>query len=291
MQYATHQYTSVDGLDLFYREAGSADAPVVLLLHGSPSSSIQFRYMLADLSDRWRLIAPDLPAFGFTEFRTNPRYNFTFDNLAMTVGRFIEKLGLRISAVYLHDYGAQVGYRLLTGGIIHPRGLIIQNSEAYHGVGWRDPMWQVQKRLTDPPEAARSRLLQSLLNKDGIRKEFLEELPSNIARRIDPASIELAWSKINNADRTNAMLDLLMDYGSNIDHYSKIQACLRATSHPALVLWGESDQYLSSEAAHAYKRDLPNAEFQFLDGGHWLLESHVKEVNQSVRKFLSAHIS
>jgi pimeloyl-ACP methyl ester carboxylesterase len=147
MQYATHQYTSVDGLDLFYREAGSADAPVVLLLHGSPSSSIQFRYMLADLSDRWRLIAPDLPAFGFTEFRTNPRYNFTFDNLAMTVGRFIEKLGLRISAVYLHDYGAQVGFRLLTGGIIHPRGLMIQNSDVYHGVGWRDPMCSLDQQF------------------------------------------------------------------------------------------------------------------------------------------------
>lgn len=262
----------------------------MLLLHGSPSSSIAFRYMLADLSDRWHLVAPDLPAFGFTEVPGNLRYSFTFDNLAMTVSRFIEELRLKISAVYLHDYGAQVGFRLVTSEAIHPKGLIIQNSEAYHGVGWRAPMRAVEKRLSDPAEEARARLLQSLLNKDGIRKEFMEELPSDIARRIDPAVIELGWNKINSAGATDAMLELLMDYGSNLQHYFKIQACLRANAFPALLLWGESDQYLSPEAAHAYQRDLPNADLQFLDGGHWLLESNSREVNAAVRNFLSTNV-
>jgi pimeloyl-ACP methyl ester carboxylesterase len=287
----THQHISIDGLNLFYRQAGPVGAPTVLLLHGSPSSSIAFGYMLAELSDRWHLIAPDLPAFGFTEIPSNLPYSFTFDNLAMTISRFIEQLSLTISAVYLHDYGAQVGFRLLTSETIHPKALIIQNSEAYQGIGWRAPMKAVEKRLSDPPEKARARLLQALLNKDGIRKEFLEELPSDIALRIDPAVIELGWNKVRSAGATDAMLELLMDYGSNFKHYAKIQACLRANAFPALLLWGEADQYLSTEAAHAYQRDLPNAEFHFLDGGHWLLESHIKEVNAAVRNFLSTHIS
>jgi pimeloyl-ACP methyl ester carboxylesterase len=207
MEHITHQWTSVDGLELFYREAGSVDAPTVLLLHGSPSSSLQFRYLLADLSDRWHFVAPDLPPFGFTEVRSNPEYAFTFDNLALTVGRFIEKQRLEISAVYLHDYGAQVGFRLLTSGTIRPRALIIQNSEAYHGIGWRAPMLDVEKRLKDQPDQARSRLLQNLLNKNGIRREFVEDLPSEIVQRIDPAVIALSWNTIDRSGRIDPILD------------------------------------------------------------------------------------
>ena len=141
MRNTVHRYTSVDGIELFYREAGLVESPTILLLHGSPSSSIQFRHLLQNLSDRWYLIAPELPPFGFTEFRRKPQFSFTFENLAETTTRFIEKLRLQISAVYLHDYGAQVGFRLLTCGVISPRCLIIQNSEAYHSIGWRAPMW------------------------------------------------------------------------------------------------------------------------------------------------------
>jgi pimeloyl-ACP methyl ester carboxylesterase len=289
MQNVTHQYASVDGIELFYREAGFAQHPTVLLLHGSPSSSIQFRHILHNLSDQWHLIAPDLPPFGFTEFRGNPQFSFSFDNLAGAITRFIEKLRLQISAIYLHDYGAQVGFRLLTSGVISPRCLIIQNSEAYHGVGWRAPMWAIEKRLSDPPESARQTLLQGLLKEEGVRREFLEDLPSKIALRIDPASIELAWSKIDKAEVRDSLLNLLMDYGSNMKHYGKVQACLRAGSLPTLLLWGELDQYLSPEAGHAYKRDLPHAKFHFLDGGHWILESHPAEVTGFVRDFLVRH--
>jgi len=257
MQQTTHQYTSVDGLNLFYRETGPADAPSVLLLHGSPSSSFQYRYMLADLSDRWHLIAPDLPPFGFTQLDPNLQYCFTFDNLAKTLGRFIEKMRLDISAVYLHDYGAQVGFRLLTSRIIHPTAIIIQNSEAYHGIGWRAPMWGVEKRLSNSREEARSRLRHTFLSEESIRKEFVEELPSEIARRIDPAPIELGWNKIKEPIRTEAMLDLLMDYGSNLEHYPKIQALLRTNACPVLLLWGELDQYLTPEAALSRAFQLP----------------------------------
>jgi pimeloyl-ACP methyl ester carboxylesterase len=291
MQHVTHQYSSLDGLNLFYREAGFVDAPSVLLLHGSPSSSFQYRHMLPDLSDRWHLIAPDLPPFGFTQLDPSLQYCFTFDNLARTLGDFIEKMHLDISAVYLHDYGAQVGFRLLTSGAIHPKAIIIQNSEAYHGIGWRTPMWGVEKRVSNSEEEQRPGLRRNFLNEHGIRKEFLEDLPSEIARRIDPAPIELGWNKIKEPIRTEAMLDLLMDYGSNLEHYPKVQEFLRTYACPTLLLWGELDQYLAPEAAHVYMRDVPNAEIHFFDGGHWLLESHSREVNSAVRSFLSKHIS
>jgi pimeloyl-ACP methyl ester carboxylesterase len=288
MQHVSHQYASVDGLRLFYRESGSRSDATVLLLHGSPSSSISFRYVLAELSDRWHLIAPDLPAFGFTDIGDNASYSFTFDNLATTIGQFLTKLRFEVFAVYLHDYGAQVGFRLLANGILHPNALIIQNSEAYHGIGWRSPMWGVEERLRRPPEEARKKLLHALLSKDGIRREFLEELPDEIAIRVDPAIIDLGYNKIARGG-TEAMMSLLMDYGSNIEHYSKVQACLRAGAYPTLLLWGKSDQYLAPEAAEAYKDDLPNAELQFCEGGHWLLETHFQEVNSALRTFLSKH--
>jgi pimeloyl-ACP methyl ester carboxylesterase len=291
MQYTSHRFKSVDGTELFYREAGDMANPTVLLLHGSPSSSFQFRYMLAELSDRWHLIAPDLPPFGFTALGSDEPHSFGFGNLATMIAHFIDELRLEISAVYLHDYGAQVGFRLLTSDAIHPRALIIQNSEAYYGVGWRAPMWAVEKRLGKQPEEARSRLMKNLLNEEGIRQEFLEELPSSISCRIDPAAIALGWSQINRPGKIDAMLGLLMDYGSNIEHYSKIQSWLRANVYPALLLWGEFDQYLSPEAAHEYRRDLEKLELHFFDGGHWLIESHTREVNAAVREFLSAHVS
>ena len=170
MQQPMHQHISIDGLNLFYREAGPAGAPTVLLLHGSPSSSIAFRYMLAELSDRWHLIAPDLPAFGFTQVPGNLRYCFTFDNLARTVARFIEQLRLKISAVYLHDYGAQVDFRLLTSETIHPKVLVIQNSEAYQDIGWRAPMKAVEKRLSDPPEVFRAKIWSGFAARTIIRE-------------------------------------------------------------------------------------------------------------------------
>jgi pimeloyl-ACP methyl ester carboxylesterase len=289
LQSVKHRYVSLDGVNMFYREAGQPGNPPVLLLHGFPSSSIQFRYVLADLSDRWHLIAPDLPGFGCTTFSEGSQYRFTFANLANTVRRFIEQLDLHNSAVYLHDYGAQVGFRLLTDRILRPSALVIQNAEAYRGTGWHKMMWGVEERLTEPPAEARSRLLAGLLNREGIEKEFLEALPAEVAECIDPAVIELNWSKLKQADVTAAMLELHFDYGSNIQHYPKIQAYFQDAQPPTLLLWGERDQYLSVEAAQAYKRDLPNLELKLLTGGHWVLESHVGEVSAALRDFLLRH--
>lgn len=274
-----HRYRTLDGVDLFYREAGRSGAPTVLLLHGFPSSSIQFRCMLRDLSDECHLVAPDLPGFGFTRVSDPTRYRFTFDGLATTIAGFIRALGLDVFAVYLHDYGAQTGFRLLTRRVIEPRAIIIQNAEAFHGIGWREPMRGIERR-------DRTKVKTDLLNADGIRKEFIEDLPVDLAERIDPAVIELGWRKINEPGMLDAMLDLHMDYGSNIEHYPRVQAYLRETARPTLVLWGERDQYVSADGARAYAGNAPNVDVKLLDGGHWLLETHPTDVNAAVRSFI-----
>ena len=290
MSLTRHQYLSVDGVEVFYRSAGVADAPTVLLLHGFPSSSFQFRHMLAALADQWHLVAPDLPGFGFTELRESHTYPFKFDRLAETIARFIEKLNLKIAGAYLHDYGGHVGFRLLVSGVSNPQALIIQNTEAYSRLGWHEPMLGIEARQKESPKEGRDRLRSTLINEVGIRKEFFEDLPPEIAVRIDPAAFQLGWSKICSPGTLDAMLDLHMDYGSNIQFYEKVQSHFRKTQIPALLLWGAHDQYLSMDAAWAYKGDLLNAEVVELDGGHWLLESHPDEVNHEVRKFFSRTI-
>lgn len=287
MSVVAHRFVSVDGLEVFYREAGRPERPTVLLLHGFPSSSIQFRYMLRELSDDWHLVAPDLPGFGWTRFDHNTRYAFSFDGLAGTIDRFIQTLRLDVCAVYLHDYGAQAGFRLLTRGALSPLAVIIQNAEAFQDIGWHEPMRGIERRSSEPPLEARERLRKELLNEAGVRREFVEDLPRELAERIDPAVIELGWRKMEDPRVVDAMLDLHMDYGSNIAHYPRIQAFLRETATPVLVLWGTRDQYLSPDAARAYQSERPNIELRLFDGGHWLLETHPTDVNAAVRAFLS----
>ena len=283
-------YRSIDGIEIFSRSAGEINAPTVLLLHGFPSSSFQFRSMLGALSDQWHLVTPDLPGFGFTSVASDFSYNYTFDSLADTLSKWIDQLNLSISAVYLHDYGGHVGFRLLARHCIRPQAIIIQNTEAYLGDGWKDPMRGIEARQRESPDQGRARLKSTLINEAGIRKEFYESLPRNIAECIDPAAFQLGWSKISHPEILQAMLDLHMDYGSNIRFYEEIQSYLRTTQIPTLLLWGERDQYLSMDAARAYQRDLPEAELMSFDGGHWLLESHSEEVNRAVRQFLTSRI-
>ena len=285
-----YSYHSIDGIEIFFRSAGETTAPTVLRLHGFPSSSFQFRSMLNALSDQWHLVAPDLPGFGFTSIASGHSYHYTFDSLADTVSKWIDELDLSISAVDLHDYGGHVGFRLLARQRIYPRAIIIQNTEAYLGKGWKEPMRGIEARQSESSEVGRARLKSTLINEAGIRKEFYEDLPPSIAERIDPAAFQLGWGKINRPEVLQAMLDLHMDYGSNIRFYEQIQAYLRTTQIPTLLLWGELDQYLSMDAAEAYKRDLPEAELMSFDGGHWLLESHSEEVNRAVRRFLTSRI-
>lgn len=284
-----HRWLNISGIQLFYREAGNPDAPVVLLLHGFPCSSHQYRYLLPALADRYHVVAPDFPAFGFSEHPDRRQYAYTFEHYAETIEAFIQALGLARYALYLHDYGAQVGFRLLRRAPERVAALIIQNSEAYYEEG-RSSSWAAAEAYwRDSSPEKREALSRTLFTEEGIRREFVEALPEKIIELIDPGTIQLAWAQIDNPGVIDALLDLHLDYQTNVKLYPIHQECFRQHQPPVLILWGRHDQYYSSEAAMAYKRDLPDVEVQILDGGHWVLETHGAQVISLVKEYLERH--
>jgi pimeloyl-ACP methyl ester carboxylesterase len=190
-------------------------------------------------------------------------------------------------SLYVHDYGAQVGCQLALRSPDKVRALVIQNSEAYYEDG-RSPNWSAMEEYwRDPGPAKREALRNHLFTEEGIRREFMEDLSPDVQELIDPGVITLAWAQINRAGVIDALLDLHLDYRSNVELYPRFQAYFRNHQPPILVIWGKDDQYYSPAAAMAYKRDLPYAEIQIIDGGHWALESHGPEIIQLTRRFFN----
>jgi pimeloyl-ACP methyl ester carboxylesterase len=280
-----HRTLEVEGTSIFYREAGAEGAPAVLLLHGFPSSSFQYRRLLPALSDTYHVLAPDFPAFGFSSCPERSRYAYTFEHYAETIENFVRALGLTLYALCLHDYGAQVGFRLALRAPELVTALIIQNSEAYlDGRTW---IWSATEAYwRDPSKRKREALRNTLFTEKGIRGEFLEQLPPESAELIDPSAILLAWTHLNRPGVVEALLDLHLDYRNNVQDYSLFQDYFRKHQPPTLVIWGRNDQYCTPASAMAYKRDLPNAEIHVIEGGHWALESHGPQVIRLTREFL-----
>ena|ERR1041385_6720685 len=282
-----HRLMDLTGMRIFYREAGSPGSPAVLLLHGFPSSSHQFRFLIPAIADRFHVFAPDFPAFGFSSCPALSEYEYTFEHYTDTIEAFAQTLGIDRYGLYVHDYGAQVGFRLAVRSPDKVRALVIQNSEAYYPDG-RSPSWAVTEEYwRDPKPRKREELRNYLFTQEGIRREFLEDLPRGIQELIDPGTITLAWTQINRPGVTDALLDLHLDYRSNVELYPRFQTYFRKHQPPVLVIWGKEDQYYSPAAAIAYKRDLPNAEVQVIDGGHWALESHGPEIIHLTRRFFN----
>lgn len=267
MSFPRYRYVIVDGQRLFYREAGPEDAPAMLLLHGFPSSSFQFRHSLIALTDRWRLIAPDFPGFGFSAVPDHSHFAYTFDHFAEMIDHFIQAMAIEPRAMYLHDYGAQAGYRLLANGTVRPAAVIIQNSEAYFEPGRTDAWASAEAYWRDPSAGNRESMRASLLNENGIRREFVENLPAHIVERIDPSVIRLACDHIRRPGVAEAMLDLHRDYSSNVAFYPKVQAWLRQSRVPTQILWGKGDQYYGPEQAEAFRRDVPDITIDYFEGG------------------------
>jgi pimeloyl-ACP methyl ester carboxylesterase len=285
IQHVKHRAVDLAGVDIFYREAGPADAPPVLLLPGFPSSSHQFRHMLPALANQWRVVAPDFPAFGFSACPDPKHYAYTFERYTDTTQAFTEALGLERYALYVHDYGAQVGFRLALRAPERAAAFVTQNSEAYYADG-RSPAWSAMEAYwQDASPSTRDALRNVLFTEEGIRREFLEHLPPHVAELIDPDTIWLAWTHINQPGVLDALLDLHLDYRTNVDLYPHYQAYFREHRPPVLVIWGREDQYYVPAAAMAYRRDLPDAEVQVINGGHWALESHGPEIVDLTRGF------
>jgi pimeloyl-ACP methyl ester carboxylesterase len=277
-----------DGVSVFYREAGAPDAPVVLLLHGFPTSSFQFRELIPRLADRYRVIAPDLPGFGFTEVPAQRDYHYSFDALAKTIEAFTEALGLKKYALYVFDYGAPTGFRL---AMAHPEritAIVSQNGNAYED-GLGDAWAPIRKYWSEPNAANREVVRGATLSPEGIRFQYLEGVPH--PERIAPEGYTLDQALTSRSGNTEIQLDLFLDYANNVKLYPRFQEYFREFQPPLLAIWGRYDPFFLPPGAEAFLRDNPNATVQLLDTGHFALETHVEEVAAAMRKLLAAHAS
>ena len=268
-----------DGVTVFYREAGAPDAPVVLLLHGFPTSSFQYRELIPRLADKFRVIAPDLPGFGFTEVPESRDYKYSFDALAKTILAFTEALHLKHYALYVFDYGAPTGFRL---AMAHPErvtAIVSQNGNAYEeGLG---DAWAPIQRYWREPTAANREAVREALSPEGLRSQYTEGVPH--PERIAPEGYTLDAAMIARPGNMDIQLDLFLDYANNVKLYPAFQEYFRKAKPPLLAIWGKHDPFFIPPGAEAFRRDNPNATVQFLDTGHFALETHVEEIAEAIR--------
>lgn len=272
-----------DGVNVFYREAGQPDAPVLLLLHGFPTSSHMFRDLIPQLAAKYRIIAPDLPGFGFTTVPAARNYRYTFDSLAKTVLAFVDALGLRRYAIYVFDYGAPVGYRL---ALAHPErvsAIVSQNGNAYEE-GLSDAWNPIQRYWKEPTSENRD-ALRGFLTLEGTRGQYVAGVsrPETIA----PESYTLDQALLERPGNADIQLDLFLDYASNVKLYPEFQAYFRAAKPPTLAIWGKNDPFFIPPGAEAYRRDNPDAIVRLLDTGHFALETHAAEIAVAIDRLMS----
>jgi pimeloyl-ACP methyl ester carboxylesterase len=280
-----HRRVDLDNVGIFYREAGPPDAPVILLPHGYPCSSYEFRNFIPLLADHYRLLAPDFPGCGYSD--TPEGFAYTFDGYADFLDRFTARLHVDRFALYLHDFGSQIGLRL---AIRRPDGvsaLIIQNGDIYEDQ--LGPKYApLQAYFRDPTPEGRAKLGEAV-SEDGFRDEFLNDVRPELAERISPDLWKLHWSLMTPRRREIA-IDAIAGLKDNLAWFPRYQAYLREHQPPALIVWGPQDGYMPEGSARAYLRDLPAAELHLLDGGHWLLETNLPEVVALSRDFLSRQL-
>jgi pimeloyl-ACP methyl ester carboxylesterase len=271
----------VDGLNIFYREAGDAAAPAMLLLHGFPTSSHMFRDLIPLLAPHVRVIAPDLPGFGFSDAPSRSRFPYTFERLADVIERFTEQLGLTRYAIYIFDYGAPVGLRL---ALRHPEritAIVSQNGNAYEeglSEGWNP----IQRYWADPTPEHRA-ALKAFLNPESIKWQYAH---GTDASKVAPESYALDSALLGRPGNDEVQLDLFLNYASNVDLYPRFQQYFRTHRPPTLAVWGKNDPFFLPAGAKAFTRDNPSAEIRFFDTGHFALETHSAEIGSAVIGFL-----
>jgi pimeloyl-ACP methyl ester carboxylesterase len=277
---------SAGGVSVFYREAGDPKAPAVLLLHGFPTSSHMFRDLLPRLSDRFHVLAPDLPGFGFSEAPPRSRFSYTFENLSRVIGAFTEAAGIPRFALYVFDYGAPVGFRL---ALAHPErvtAIVSQNGNAY--LEGLSPGWNPIQRYWLEPTPENRRALRDFLKPETTRWQYVEGVGDDT--RVAPESYVLDSALLARPGNDEIQLDLFLDYAKNVDLYPKFQEYIRRKRPPILAVWGKNDPFFIPPGAEAFKRDNPEAEVHFYDTGHFALETHAPEIGGAVLRFLDRHL-
>jgi pimeloyl-ACP methyl ester carboxylesterase len=284
MQRTRIHRVEADGINVFYREAGLPDAPVVLLLHGFPTSSFQYRELIPRLADQYHVIAPDLPGFGFTEVPASRGYKYTFEALAQTMAAFTDALQLQRYALYVFDYGAPTGFRLAMGRPDRVTAIISQNGNAYEeGLG---DAWAPIRRYWSNPSRENRDAIRKGLNLEGMRREYSSGIPN--PELIAPEGYTLDAALLARPGNVDIQLDLFLDYANNVKLYPKFQEYFRTRKPPLLAIWGRYDPYFIPAGAEAFKRDIPAATVQFLDTGHFALETHVEESSVAMTNFLKS---
>lgn len=278
----TFHKVDVDGVGIFYREAGPKDAPTIVLLHGFPSSSRTFNSLIPLLATRYHLIAPDFPGFGQSDAPPPERYDYTFDHLAKTTDALLEKLQIKRYTLYIHDYGAPVGFRLMTAHPERLRGLIVQNGNAYdEGLG---PKWaKIAEYWADPQ--AHPEVVDAFLSYEATKQRHIAG--SEHPERYDPDSWTDEYAQLSRPGQREIQSALLFDYRTNVASYPQWQAWLRAHKPATLVAWGKNDPSFIGAGAEAFRRDLPDAEIHLLDAGHFALDEKTDEIATLILRFMA----
>ncbi len=283
MSAVKYRSADLDGLEIFYRKAGSVDAPALLLLHGFPSASHMFRDLIPLLADRFHLIAPDLPGFGQSEMPARSKFTYTFDNTAGVIDHFTEVIGLKRFAIYVFDYGAPVGFRIATKHPDRITAIISQNGNAYEE-GLSEAWNPIRAYWHDPSQANRE-ALRGFLAPAATGWQYTHGVTDAAMVSPDGRSLDDFYLARPGADEVQ--LDLFGDYKSNIALYPAFQAYFRTYKPPFLAVWGKNDPFFLPPGAEAFKRDIPGAVVRFFDTGHFALETHAAEIALAIRDFLA----
>jgi pimeloyl-ACP methyl ester carboxylesterase len=305
-----YKTAKIEDIEIFYREAGDKNNPTILLLHGFPTSSHMFRELMPELADEYHLIAPDYPGYGFSSMPTVDEFEYTFDNVARLIGKFIDQIGLNRYSVYLMDYGAPVGFRIATNRPERVETLIVQNGNAYiEGIDndfwepireyWKDrdainkgldnPWWTNVKAAYKQPEMSNDNALRFLLTLGATKWQYTNGVPN--VEAVSPDTWGHVQPLLDRDGNQEIQLQMFYSYGSNPPLYPAWQEYLRKYQPPTLIVWGEHDEIFPAAGAAPYKRDITDLEYYLLDTGHFALETHGQEIADLMRDFLDRKVA
>ena len=282
-----HRTVKIDGVNIFFREAGPEDAPAVLLLHGFPTSSHMFRNLIPALADRYRVIAPDYPGYGQSDAPDRAAFAYTFDRIADLVDGLLDQLGVGRFAMYVMDYGAPVGWRLALRQPDRITGIIVQNGNAYDE-GLKEFWDPIKAYWADGSDASRQ-ALRGLVSLETTKFQYTDGV-SDVSR-VSPDNWVYDQALLDRPGNADIQLDLLYDYRTNLPLYPAVQAYFRDRRPPMLIVWGKNDYIFPADGAHPYKRDLPDIEFHLIDTGHFALEDKADEMVPLIRDFLDRKVA
>ncbi|NWN88741.1 MAG: alpha/beta hydrolase [Micrococcaceae bacterium] len=280
-----HRTITVDGTELFYRQAGNPQNPSMLLLHRYPSSSHMFRNVIESLAESMHVVAPDLPGFGFSAAPPPDQYTYTFENLSRTIERFLDAITVDRFFVYHFDFGTPIAYHLATRHPDRIRGMIVQNGNAHEaGLG---PQWDAPKTFWSDPTPENKAKLGAWMNFEGNRAEYVGDLPDRIAELYPPECWHLDWQRLSRPGIIDIQFEIFCDYQNHVARFPAIERYHRKHQPPCLLLWGRHDAYFGLDEIMAYNRVLESLEIHVFDSGHFLLETHHMECAALIAAFVS----